>query len=614
MSRVFLFLVLTAAALAGSLPAFAQAPQLYLRDGVFFALGVEVSSLAELGSIGPELKAAGVNCVVASGPTDATVIPGLWEAQRLGMKVLLKGEALAGSLGDERGERDRILRTYDASGWTCGQPGCLGFLFAPRAGSGLTPAQYAGELLAAKAGNLEALCAEGRWLPELELPHALVPVADLLAVYLTPEQAISVPPQALGEQLRRARIDANLDSGGPQTSILAVFVGDGPQAEALTESALETAAKAALDGLVAGILFVQPANQTIRSTQLAVIKKIAPQVAGRTSVSAPGPLRAEVLASEASSPLLWRLQRCGEVTTVGLEPYVTPDGTMGYNVSGRALLNLAIPNRSAWVDAKRLTRFAMRMFSSHEGQGALLAQSTAGEVSYVRVPVQGGWHVYEIDLTKATWESSKVEGLKWGGSTGIVQGLSFTPPPVEGAQIAFDWIRLEPDSTGEVRWELDKREEVAKIEGLEGAAIAGGELKGRATGETVSVELALPGGRLEVGGLPFLSFQATVATAGLARVEYWRPRGEGEEYGGLATFRLRKDLPAQCVDLSRIGFAGAAVADQEQWGGPPRTISRLRLILPVEKGQDFVLDWVRLGPNYDLRAAPSEMVPGPREE
>jgi hypothetical protein len=256
----------------------------------------------------------------------------------------------------------------------------------------------------------------------------------------------------------------------------------------------------------------------------------------------------------------------------------------------------------------------MRMFSTHEGQGALLAQSTAGEVSYVRVPVQGGWHVYELDLRQATWESAKAEGLKWGGSTGIVQGLSFTPPPLAGAQIAFDWIRLEPDSTGEVRWELDKAEELGKIEGLEGGTVTGGELKGKATGGTVALELALPGGSLPVGSLPFLSFRATVATAGLAQVEYWWSRGEAEEYGGAATFRLHKGLPAQCVDLSRVGFAGGTAAGEEQWGGPQRTVTRLRLTLPVEKGKDFSLDWVRLGPNYDLRAVPSEMGPEPPSE
>lgn len=607
-------MILLTAVFTACLPALPDTLRgLTFAGNTLYPLGLELASLAELAKSGPALKAAGVNCVVVSGPTGATIIPWLWEAEKLGMKVLLKGEALRGSGPENGDERDRILRQYDCSAWTHGQPGFLGFLFPPPGDAGLTPTQYAGEMLVAKAGNPEALCVASRRLRELKTERAVVPGADLLAVIISPEDLLSVSPLDLSERLLEARKATNPNTQH-ETDILAAFLGQGPRAEELTETALQQAALAALRGRVAGMLFMSPANERVRQMQLGAIQKLVPEVAGVAVSRTAPPSREQTLASEASSPLLWRLQRFGEVTTVGLEPYVTPDGTTGYNVSGRALLNLAIPNRSGWVYAKRLTRFAMRMFSSHEGQGALLAQSTAGEVSYVRVPVQGGWHLYEIDLTQATWESSKVEGLKWGGSTGIVQGLSFTPPPLEGAQIAFDWIRLEPDSAGEVRWELDKREEVAKIEGLEGAAIAGGELRGKATGETVSLELALAGGRLQVGSLPFLSFKASVATTGLARVEYWWPQEEREEYGGLATFRLREDLPAQCVDLTRLGFAGATAADEEQWGGPPRTISRLRLILPVEKDKDFSLDWVRLGPNYDLRAVPSELVPEPPEE
>lgn len=608
--------VLAVTALVICSPAGAQTPGLPVHGGNFFALGVELERLTDLAKLGTDLQAAGVNCVVAPLPTATAVVPWFWEAQRLGMKVLLKAEVSRQASALELEDREAIVRGYDYSVWTREQPGCLGFLFGPRLGSGLKSEQYTTMLLAAAAGNPQGLRAEGRWLSELQTTGDLTPGAGLLAVYVTPRETLAVPRETLAKQFREARLGARLKQGTP-TDILAVFLGEGAEAEAVTESALESAASAALDGQVAGLLFLQPANEAVRRLQLAVVKKLAPRVAAYTHSTAPPPTREAVLAEEAGRPLLWRLKRYGEVTTSGLEPYVTPDGSTGYNVTGRALLNLAIPNRSAWVDARRLTRFSMRMFSAVDGQGALLALSTAGEVSYVRVPIVGGWHLYTLDLTKETWESDKVAGLKWGGSTGLVSALTFTPSPALGAQIAFDWIRLEPEATGEVQWELDKPAEVAETEGLAGATIAGGELRGQATGETVSVELALPGGRLEVKSLPFLSFQGSFPATGTARVEYWWQQagdhasgGTGvspaPKRGGTATFCLQKDSPAQCADLSRIGFAQGTVAGEENWGGPEGRLTRLRLILPAQPGKDWTLQWVRLGPNYDLRAVPRE--------
>jgi hypothetical protein len=531
------------------------------------------------------------------------MIPLLWEAQKLGMWVILDGGALLDPAADDGEERERLLQAHDYAAWTR-QPlrGVSDILFPPQIGSGLTPDQYAARLLAAESGNPLINCIEGKRLPHLRPYLSARPGATDLAVFLTPEDVLALDPPAFTQALREAASAEEPRRRFPNV----VFLGDGPQADALTEAALEVAVAAAERAQARSFLFVRPANEAVRQMQLRVAKQLADRLKNRLVPRMAPAKREEVLASEASSPLLWRLKRYGEVTTAGLEPYVTPDGSTGYNVTGRALLNLAIPNRSAWVDAKRLTRFSMRMFSTVEGQGALLALSTAGEVSFVRVPVVSGWHLYEMDLTKATWESEKPAGQKWGGSTGIVQALTFTPTPAAGSEVAFDWIRLEPDATGEIKWELDKAAEVGKIEGLEGAAVAGGELRGKATGGTVSLELAVPGGRLDVKSLPFLSFAASAPASGTAQVVYWWNREGAEKQGGTATFRLQEGLPAQCADLSRIGFAGATVAGEENWGGPEGKVTRLRLVLPAEKGKDWALDWVRLGPNYDLRAAPGE--------
>ncbi len=593
------------------LPASAQGPRPPVPDPRPGLVGVEVSSLSDLAKVGPELKAAGVNAVVALGPLGAAMTPGLWEAQSGNLFVMLSGEAMSGASSGADGERDRLLRIYDCAWWTRGKPAFLGFLFAPRLESGLTGPEYKVEILAAEAGNGGAKQAAGLRLVEMATAGAAapgwqwftteVPAADLITVYLTPEEVLGMPTQEWAEKLRAMAHAPYRDYSG----VMVAFLGDGPQAQELTEPPLEQAAFAAVDAAVSGILFLRPLNDVVRRVQLGVARKLADRLGdGLKTNIGPPPTRDQVLASESSSPLLWTLKRYGEVTTSGLEPYVTPDGSTGYNVTGRALLNLAIPNRSAWVDAKRLTRFSMRMFSGVDGQGALLALSTAGEVSFVRVPIVGGWHLYTLDLTKETWESDKAAGLKWGGSTGIVQALTFTPTPAPGGQIAFDWIRLEPDATGEVKWELDKPGEVAKTEGLEGGAVTGGELKGKAAGSTVTVELALPDGRLEVKSLPFLSFAGKGLTGGTAQVEYWWSRENTEKCGGTASLRLQPNYPAQCADLSHMGFAAGTVAGEETWGGPQGRITRLRLVLPAEKGKDWALAWVRLGPNYDLRAVP----------
>jgi hypothetical protein len=305
---------------------------------------------------------------------------------------------------------------------------------------------------------------------------------------------------------------------------------------------------------------------------------------------------------------VWTLKRWGEATPYGLVPYITPDGTTGYSVTAHPLLDLPIPNRSALVDATKLTRFSMRMFSAVDGTGALLARSTAGEVSYLRLPIQGGWHVYELDLDTAQWESQAAAGLKWGGSTGLVQGLVLTPVPQADTQIALDWIRLEPPAAGEVRWPLQKTEEITKTEGLEGVAIVKGELKGQAIAGQVSLELALPAGGLNVAHLPFLSFSGVLPPEGAGTVEYWtREAGANPDRpGGAASLTWNNAQTAQGFDLRHLGFIGA---NGVYWEGPHGPVTRLRLTLPATVGEAFVLNWVRLGPNYDLRAVPSEAVP-----
>ncbi len=580
-------------------PALGQTPPSYPPDfGV--TVGVAVGSLSDLGKVAPELKAVGVNTVVASGPLGAAMISGAWEAQKIGMSVLLDGTALLDPAGDDAEERERALQAQGCALWTRRPLGVIrGFLFPPQLGTGLTPEQYASRLLATRSGNPLVGCLQGEPLVAPDSAVYRPPGGTEVAIYLTPADIMSLNPGVLTQRVRHVATARRLESAFP----VVVFLGDGPGAEALTEAGLEAAVSAAEAARAGGFLFLRPANEDVRQMQLRVVAKLTPRLRGLLANAQALPVpRETVLASEAASPLLWQMKRYGEVTTSGLEPYVTPDGTAGYNVTGRALLNLPIPNRSAWVDAKGLTRFSMRMFSAVEGHGALLALSTAGEVSYVRIPIEAGWKLYTLDLSQATWESDKAAGLKWGGSTGIVQALTFTPVPAPGAQIAFDWIRLEPASAGEIVWELDKAEEAGKIEGLEEVAVADGAIRGRATAETVSLELALPGGRLDVKRLPFLSFGGSFPAAGLAQVEYQSPPA-----GGTASVRLRPGLAAQCVDLSRLGFVGGAVAGAERWGGPEQAVTRLRLTLPAERGQAWSLDWVRLGPNYDLRAVPAEL-------
>jgi hypothetical protein len=531
-SRGGLIFLLLALLLLPSLTSAQEAP--------FFPVGIHIRSLSELAKLGPEIKAAGFNCVLADGPLGASMIPGLWQAHALGLRVYLSTDALdLAASSDPDTVRDNVQKLYDVSSWTRGNPAYAGMWLRVE---GLRPEQAEAYWWSSAAGNA-----------------AGAPRSS--------EMLVLLPTESLESQERltqTAQTAASTDG---------LFF---PTAEGAASLALEAAVRAALVG---------------------------PQFEASASPPLPGPSRAEVFASEASSPLLWTLQRYGEVNPIGLAPYRTPDASTGYTVTAQPLLDLPIPNRSALVDAKQLTRFSMRAFNSVDGQGVLLARSTAGEVSYVRMPMQGGWHVYQLDLSQATWESRQAEGLKWGGSSGTIQDLSLVPVPQLKAQIAFDWIRLEPPSTGEVVWPLQQVGEIAKTEGLEGVKVGQGELKGRATADQVSVEMSLPAAGLTVNHLPFLSFLAGVPGAGEAEVTIW-PTKDGPSSTAKLTWDRAQD--AQCFDLRNACFLGGFGV---YWEALPSPLTRLRLTLPATAGQEFKLSGVRLGPNYDLRAAPSEALP-----
>ncbi|HEY3398228.1 MAG TPA: hypothetical protein VGM19_11305 [Armatimonadota bacterium] len=561
-----------------------------------YRLGMEIQSLSDLAKTGDDLHKAGCNLVLARGPLGAAVIAGLWEANKWDMEVLLSSEGLGDPDADRDADRDWIQRFYDWTYWTRGAPAYRGYLLAPSS----TP-QYDSYLLAALAGNPRASGYAGTWLATGQYGSSVSQSLVRDAVFLSVEELLG-SATGLSDQFPR-----QLSDGNSAHTLFAVLPGEGPGIEKLTEAQL-LAVGQALKRKTAGIIFLAPANDQIREMQLSVIRQLAGGPGKPNQMN-----RKQVLAAEASSPLLWRMKRFGEVATAGLTPYATPDGTTGYSVTGRALLNLAILNRSAWVDAAKLTRFSMRMFSSGEGQAVLLALSTAGEVSYTRVAVPAGWHTYDLDLTKATWESQQPAGGKWGGSTGVVQGLSFAPVTSPGAQLAFDWIRLEPSSAGEVEWEQDLQSSLSDVQGLEGLTVADGELKGKATQNAVSFDLVLPAGGLAVKGLPFLSCAAT-PTAGPAQVQYWGKAAGKDQPGGTARWTVESAPQPVCVNLSRLGFAGATVAGAENWGGSTGAISRLRLTFPATPGQDWALRWVRLGPNYDLRSVPSEAAPEPPAE
>ena len=100
---------------------------------------------------------------------------------------------------------------------------------------------------------------------------------------------------------------------------------------------------------------------------------------------------------------------------------------------------------------------------------------------------------------------------------------------------------------------------------------------------------------------------------GWAEVEYWWVQEGNLHYGGHTQFALAAGQQVYCVDLGRRGFA-EATGGAIQWGGPSGRIARLRLGLPAAPGQPVRLDWLCLGPNYDLRAAPSEELPPAQPE
>ena len=107
--------------------------------------------------------------------------------------------------------------------------------------------------------------------------------------------------------------------------------------------------------------------------------------------------------------------------------------------------------------------------------------------------------------------------------------------------------------------------------------------------------------------LPFLSFLGSLPPAGTGQLEF-DALGAKEETSvhGTAVFFWSGLQEAQCLDLRHLCFRGDSGVYWETGHGPVR---RLRLTLPAQVGEEFVLDAVRLGPNYDLRAVPSQALP-----
>lgn len=575
----------------------------------FSPLGVEIRSLSELSQIGPEIREAGFNCVLSSMPRGAAAIPGMWEAHDLGLMVIQHSAGLGEPAPNEYRSGDWVRTYYEYSSWARSHPAYLGWMFERRDRLGVKPEQMDAYALAAKAGNPEGLVIfeVGAYEPA-ETVVRTARFADAVAVAVHGNGAYD-------DRLAQPWLESGwqaLLSASPGKPVFAFLPGTELRENSLTVESLLQVARSARQSGADGLFFPPAANERIWEVQ----KQVARQLAAELPALVVTVSREQVLAEEASRPLLWTLRRCGEISGLnGLEEYRTPDESVGYQVTEpRAFLSLAIPNRSGLVDASQLTRFSMRMFSTVEAPGVLIALSTANEVSYTPYQIEGGWHTYEIDLTSAPWGGQTPATSRWGGSSGQVQGLTLTPPATPGAQVAFDWIRLEPASEGELLWEMESLAELSSVEELEGLQVAEGELRGKAQGQYVRLELTLPQPNLPVDSLPLLSLRANCSAEGWAEVEYWWPHQGKMEEGGTARFRIESGWQSYCVDLSGLGFAGARLAGGARWGGPWGQICRLRLTLPAQPGEEMAVDWIRLGPNYDLRVGLEEPPPELTEE
>jgi hypothetical protein len=155
---------------------------------------------------------------------------------------------------------------------------------------------------------------------------------------------------------------------------------------------------------------------------------------------------------------------------------------------------------------------------------------------------------------------------------------------------------------------MDELEDVVEVRGAEEWELVDGALTAKSLERRITVELSLPESGIAADSLPFLSFRAMPARPEATEVVYYWDNGGSEERGGRATLQPRGEKAAVCVDLSKIGFAEADLAGEQAWGGPTGRITRIELNFPAGAGESVALEWVRLGPNYDLRAVPEDVV------
>ena len=137
----------------------------FAQEMEFFPVGLHIQSLNELAKIGPEVKAAGFNCVLADGPLGAAAIPGLWQAQKLRLRVYLSADALGTPTSDPEATREQMLKIYDITSYANDNPAYEGFWLNI---DGLREEQAAAF---AAAGNAHDLMGMGKWVTGATARH-----------------------------------------------------------------------------------------------------------------------------------------------------------------------------------------------------------------------------------------------------------------------------------------------------------------------------------------------------------------------------------------------------------------------------------------------------------
>lgn len=99
------------------------------------------------------------------------------------------------------------------------------------------------------------------------------------------------------------------------------------------------------------------------------------------------------------------------------------------------------------IKARDYPVLRMRLYSSAEDQDLrIYYASPFGEwcLGY-SLPIQQGWHVYEVKLAEVRWsptEASGPDAQQWGGTSGVVSDLRLDPGDKEGREVKIDWVEL----------------------------------------------------------------------------------------------------------------------------------------------------------------------------